>query len=211
MSWITFILGRPGNEMAFELKPEAMSVEHNDLKIMHTNLAGDVKKSIIKTSTPTIKINSSYLSHDQRNQIASLRTVSDSFLSFQTRDDWKVWYEPVVINDSTHAVIANSSATRLSSVLTGLGFATTITIETPFYLTLPTPSGGSGTTWDPGTISYADDTRIITTTNSIADVTEPLYVNYLYKGWLVEINTFNAVNQGGWGDQTQYEIELVGV
>jgi hypothetical protein len=197
--------------MVFELKPESMNIDYNDIKVLHSNLAGDTKKSIIKAAVPTVRISSSYLSLAQRNQIASLRHVSDSFLSFRCRDDWQTYYEPVTINDATHIVLANSSATRLSSVLTGLGFSTTIAIQSPFYLTLPTPAGGSGTTWAPGTITYADSTRIATLQNSISSITSPLYVSYTYSGWLVEMSAFSAKSEGGWGDQTQYDIELVGV
>lgn len=334
MGWTSFLLGRPGSELKFEVSPEAMSVDYDDVKVLQTNLAGDLKKSVLKVECPTIQIKSSYLSLLQRNQFAALRHVTDTFLSFQCRDDFQVYYESAYIIDSTHIQLANTSATRLSAALAALSKPSIITVQTPFYTVLPAPSnvivitagindaidwtnsvptnyscvippgnytpatiatavatamnsvgdpdtyhcdvvGGkldiykvgsgfnynlkwatgphnttnagvtlgwthadtglsgnpgphlydqfapnvpvisfavmsAGTTFNPGTVTYADATGIITLSNALASITAPIYVSYVYTGWLVEMTKITPQNKGGWVDRSTYDIQLRG-
>ncbi len=218
MSWLTqFKLGRPGNEYDFDVNPEAMEIQEQAVVSLQSNLAGDLKKSVFKASAPLIRVNSSYLTLAQRNQFASLVGVSDTFLSFLTRDDWEVVNELATIIDATHIKIANSSATRLSKLLVELGGSSIITIETPFN----TASGGAygdgafgagpygGGTFDPGVVTYDDATRIITMTNPV-DPDAALYVSYLYTGWLVNLQNLGARAQGGWLDRFEYDFSLEG-
>lgn len=223
MSWFSqFLLGRPGIEYSFDINPEAMHVVEAGVVVRQRNLAGDLKKSVLKASAPTIRINSSYLTLQQRNQFNSLVGISDSFLSFQTRDDWEVTDELVTNLTSTTLQLANSSATRLSAILTSLGYSSTITIETPFKLGTSAGQlygsgnygeggyGSSQESFDPGTVTYDDATRIITITNPIVDLAQPVLVSYLYTGWLVDMQQFEHVAQGGWVDRFQYDFQLVG-
>jgi hypothetical protein len=209
MAWTNFLLGRPGYEMQFDVPAEAMGIDYSDIKVLQTNLAGDLKKSIIKTDVPTIRMSSSFLTLAQRNQLASLRHNSDTFFSFRCRDDWQVYYEPATIIDTTHVQLANTSATKLSALLISLGFSSIITVQTPFYQILPI-GGAGGTTFNPGAVTYADATRIITLTNALPGTTSPIYVSYVYTGWLVELNSIAPNNKGGWLDRSTYDIEMVG-
>lgn len=217
--WITFILGRPGVEITFDVNPEAIEIDEGPVAVRHMNLAGDLKKSVIKSSAPVIRINSSYLTLAQRNQFASLARVADTFLSFQTRDDWEVVDELATVVDSTHVRIANCSATRLSAILTADGNPSIITIQTPFYISLGNLYGqggyggggyGGDVSFDPGTITYDDATRTIAFTNPLADTTATVYVSYLYKGWLVDVERFGNQGQGGWLSRFKYDFQLKG-
>lgn len=210
MAWTSFLLGRPGYEYVFEVSPETMQIDYDNLEVINQNLVGNLRQSIIKVEMPTIQIASSYLSFIQRNQLASLQHLTDGFLSFQCRDDWRVYYERVTVIDTTHVQLANTSATLLSEKLVAAGFASVISVQKPFTKTLPTPAGGSAVTFDPGTISYDDATQIITLTNALSNTTDPLYVDYIYKGWLVKISKLTPSNQGGWIDRSRYDFQLVG-
>lgn len=223
MAWLSqFILGRPGSEYTFDVNPEAMQISIENIEAIQYNLAGDMKQSILKVRVPTIKINSSYLTFAQRNQFDSLVGVADTFLSFQTRDDWEVTDESVSIVDSTHVKLANCSATRLSAALVALGFDSIITIETPFKVGLGGGTlfgsdgfgdGGFGSApedFDPGTVTYDDATRIITFTNPLTDLATPVLVSYMYTGWLVKLKSFGHSAQGGWGDRFKYDFQLTG-
>ncbi len=223
MPWLNpFLLGRPGLEYEFEVNPSAMQIEDAGVVVRQRNLAGDLKKSVVKVSAPSIRISSNYLTLAQRNQFHSLVGVTDSFLSFRTRDDWEAVDERVTWLSSTTMRIANSSAARLSKVLTSMGFPSIITIQTPFKLGVVAGvgygeggygEGGYGSApeeFDPGTVTYDDATRIITITNPIADPAVAILVSYLYTGWLVDMQVLNHQAQGGWGDRFVYDFQLVG-
>lgn len=223
MAWLSqFLLGRPGLEYSFEVNPEAMTLSIENVEALQYNLAGDLKQSVLKVRVPTIRVNSSYLTLTQRNQFDSLVGVSDTFLSFRCRDDFQVIDESVTIVDTTHLKLANSSATRLSAALVAGGFASVITVQTPFKRGTgtgePFGSGGfgdggfgsGGEAFDPGTISYDDATRIITMSNALPETDTPVLVSYLYAGWLVKLRAFNHSAQGGWVDRFKYDFELIG-
>lgn len=218
MAWLSsFLLGRPGQEFEFEVNPAAMDIEETGIVVLQRNLAGDLKKSTLRASAPIIRISSNYLTLLQRNQFNSLVEVSDTFLSFQTRDDWQQIGALATILSSTEVQLASSSALRLSTVLVDAGFASIITIDSVSYsiLTdegfgnLPFGDGPFGD-FDPGTITYDDLTRIITISNPLPDLTIPVYVNYTYKGWLVNMDRFAHSAQGGWLDRFKYDFTLTG-
>lgn len=221
MSWLTsFLLGRPGYEYTFELNPEAMNIEDMPLAVLHRNLAGDLKKSVLKTSVPIIRVNSSYLTISQRNQFASLAGVQDTFLSFQTRDDWQVVAERNLPSSTSQVVIQSNSATKLSTALVAAGFSSIITISS--VSTTPNPTTGStyggggygsggyaGADYYSGG-SYDDATRTVTLGTSIPSASQYVYVTYTYKGWLVNMERMNHNILGGWVDRFQYDFSLTG-
>jgi hypothetical protein len=221
MAWLnTFFLGRPGLEIPFEVPPEAMMIDHANIEVNQRNILGDMKTSIIKVNTPSIKINSSYLSIAQRVQLMSLMSIVDTFLSFQCRNDWQSITELVTIVDANDLQIANSSATRLSAALVAAGAGSIITINTPFYQVLGSGYGeggygqggygGQSTTFNPGTLTYTDATRIINFANALPNLIGPYYVTYTYTGWLVKMAKLSVNNKGGWLDRSTYDIELTG-
>ena len=197
-----------------------MSIDHDNVEVNLRNLAGDLKTSILKVNAPSIKINSNFLSQTQRLQFMSLMGISDTFLSFLTRDDWQTQNELVTIIDSTHVQIANSSATRLSAALVAAGGGSIINIITPFNAVLGEGYGsggygfggygGAALTFDPGPVTYNDATRVITLTNALGSLTAPMYVSYTYTGWLVKMQKLTVKNQGGWIDRGTYDIALLG-
>lgn len=204
-AWLTyFLLGRPGYEYSFDVNPSAMSIDDGPVDVLHRNLAGDLKKSIIKPSAPTLRVNSNYLTKAQRDQFASLACIADTFLSFQTRDDWNLLLELDYPSTTTTVVIQNSSATRLSAALAAAGFSGQITITGVF-----TVASGSGTNYYTGG-TYADATRTVTLGTPLADATSPVYVSYTYKGWLVNMHRMAHTAQGGGVDIFQYDFEMVG-
>jgi hypothetical protein len=219
--WLSqFLLGRPGYEIPFDVNPEAMQIDEMPITVLQRNLAGDLKKSLIKVSNPVIKINSSYLAFDQRNDFASLMSVNDSFLSFQTRDDWKVNAYKVSPLTLSTVQLPNTSATRLSTVLASAGFAGVITINTVYAV--PNPAAGpaygeggfgdggySGPDYYSGGGTYNDITRIITLGTPLPSL-DPVFVTYTYKGWLVNIESLTHSVQGGWIDRFTYDFQLIG-
>ncbi len=220
MAWLSqFLLGRPCNEYSFEVNPEAMSIEETGVFVVQRNLAGDLKKSVLKASAPLIKVNSSYLSLAQRNQFASLVGIGDTFLSFRTRDDWQVTDESVTILSTTSIQLNNTSMSRLSAALVSAGCASIITILTPWTLSTGYYYGAGGfgyggyggpVTFDPGTVTYDDATRIATFTNALADDISTVLVSYTYTGWLVNMEQLGHKAQGGWMDRFTYDFQLTG-
>ena len=221
MAWLNqFLLGRPGYEIAFDVNPEAMAIDAMPIKITQRNLAGDLKKSLIKVSVPIVKINSSYLTMDQRNDFESLTQVTDSFLSFQTRDDWAVKaYKTTPLTLST-LMLPNTSATKLSTLLVASGFSSIITITAVSVVPSPASGpaygdGGFGDGGYPGPDyfsggSYNDLTRVVTLGTPLPDLS-PVFVSYTYKGWAVDIDDFAHSVKAGWLDRFNYDFQLIGV
>jgi hypothetical protein len=228
LAWLPhFLLGRPGSELSFDVNPKAAQITRGPVQVLQRNLEGDLKKSVLKRDVPIIKINSSYLTFDQQNAIASLAGIPNTFLSFRCRDDWQLTNDWVQVLTSTSATLRNSSATRLSSVLVNFGLASQITIVTPFLYEpaggFPYGEGGFGEggfgegemgfppeSFDPGAVTYDDLTRIVSWANPVADITRPLYISYRYQGWLVDMQQGDFQAQGGWIDRMTYDIQLVG-
>lgn len=221
MAWIPqFLLGRPGFEYSFDINPEGMSIDEAPLAVIQRNLAGDMKKSVLKASVPIIKVNSSFLALQQRNQFASLAGIADTFLSFQTRDDWQVLSERNLPQSVTKVVIQNNSATKLSAALVAAGFTGIITINgvatVPNVLAGPTfGSGGFGSGGFDGPDyfaggSYDDASRTITLGTSLPSATQYVYVTYTYKGWLVNLDVLSHSVKGGWMDRFSYDFQLTG-
>lgn len=220
MAWLSsFLLGRPGYETAFDVNPLSISIDEQPIAVRQRNLAGDLKKSIIRASAPIITLNADYLTLAQRNAFASLAGIKDTFLSFQLRDDFQVNVEydtPPTLNT---VVLQNSSATRLSAALVAAGFSSIITINS--VSTVPAPSSGgvynqggfgsggySGPDYFAGG-SYVDSTRTINL-GTVLPSLNPVYVTYTYKGWLVDLQKFTHSAEAGWLDRFKYNFQLVG-
>lgn len=229
MSWLSpFLLGRPGYEFSFENPPNGMSIDEQSISVRHQNLAGQLRKSSITNIVPTIKINSSFLSLAQRNQFASLAAISDTFLSFQVRDDLQVVAEYDLSTDATHVQIQDNSITRLDSILVSLGFPGTITINNVYSVPsyplnsqfsfggfgdggLGTGTGGSSSAdYFPGG-SYDSVNKIITLGIPLPSPAQQfVYVYYTYKGWLVNLDNMKHSNKSGSIDRYAYDFQLVG-
>lgn len=205
MPWLNpFKLGRPGYEYSFDFNPEAMSISDQQMASYSRNLAGGLKKRVINTMAPTIQISSNFLTKTQKDQLESLLAITDSFLSFQTRDDWQVVLEPNAAATLSTVVIQNTSVTKLSAALVAAGAASQITVTGVF-----TTPNGTGTNYFTGG-SYDDANRIVTLGTPLAAL-QTVYVTYTYKGWLVEMRQLPYQAQGGWVDRMTYDIELMGV
>lgn len=223
MAWVPFLFGRPGSEYTFEVPPEGMSIAPSPIKSAQRNIAGDYKKSVLKTDCPKIKINSSYLSLNQRNQFASLMGVADTFLSFICRNDWQVINDLAGIIDLYHLQLSNNSALKLSQTYVLQSLASLITITSPFTIAVnpayglgpygagPYGIGSGGYTFNPGAITYNDLTMIVQTTNPLPSTSLSVFVTYTYPGWLVEPDSMEVKYKGGWLDRGTYDITLTGV
>ncbi len=218
--WTSFLLGRPGQEYTFEVPPEGMGIDPNPIVSVQRNLIGGLRKSTLCPAAPIIKVNSSFLSLAQRNQFASLLGVSDTFLSFQCRNDWQQVNDLISVIDANDFLLAQTSMLRLSQTLVQLGFASIITIT---GILVSGEGGGAwgdgpwgsfpwggGPTYAPGAITYNDLTFTVTTQNPIPDVTAAVFITYTYTGWLVNMEKLNTKYQGGWGDRATYDFQLMG-
>jgi hypothetical protein len=196
-----------------------MAIEEMPIVALRRNIAADLKKSVLKTSAPTIKINSNYLQINQRNQFASLPGIQDTFLSFITRDDWQVFSEKNVPISTTQVLIQNTSATKLSAALVAAGFPGIITInsvaQVPNVVAGPVFGGGgfgeggfSGPDFFAGG-SYDDLTRTVTLGTTLPGL-NPIYISYTYQGWLVNMESLSHAIRGGWLDRFTYDFSLTG-
>jgi len=205
MPWLNqFLLGRPGFEYAFDINPEALDIVEQPIDVITRNVAGHLKRSIIKTSAVSIKLSLSFLLKTQRDQFASLAGISDTFLSFKTRDDWKMLAEYNIPASTTSVIIQQTSATKLSQALVAAGAAASITIDGVFL----NPAGTGTNYWTGG--SYNSSTFTITLGTPLPIATPAVFVSYTYTGWLVMMKSLSHKIQGGWVDRFQYDFELTG-
>jgi hypothetical protein len=201
MAWLTsFKLGRPGYEVEFNVNPLAIQIGDQQISAVRRNISGGLRKAVLRTSAPTIRINSNYLDMIQRNQLSSLLMVTDSFLSFIPRDDFWVLHEKNYSLSSTTVQIQENSATKLSALVSG-----NIQIQyVRFY-----PIEGEQDYYAGG--SYDNATRIVTCGSSISGPGYAMYVSYIFSGWLVSMERFDHSGQAGWMDRFTYDITLTGV
>jgi hypothetical protein len=206
MGWITFKLGRPGSEYEFTApgNPAAISIDEQNVRVLHTNIEGDLRKSTLKLYVPTIRINSSYLPFSDRNIIASMLNMTDTFLSFRARDDYKIVNERAIPTSTTSVLIANSSILLLDQALVAAGASGHI-VPISVYNNV----AGTGTNYYTGG-SYAPATGTITLGTPVADASLPVYVTYTYEGWLVEMDSMSDSGRGGRVDLHDYDIVLRG-
>ncbi len=220
MAWLNpFLLGRPGYEYEFELPPESISIDDQSIRVNQRMLDGTMRKSILNQSMPVIKISSKYLTITQRNQLSSLTMIDDTFLSFQTRDDWQVNSLKVMPSSLTTLELPRIASTRLSKILVDGGFDSIITIDEINEVPNPTAAnlydeggydegGYSGPEHYAGG-SYDDSTYTITMGTPLADIA-PLYVTFTYKGWLVDVEKLAHQANGNSVDWFSYDFQLTG-
>lgn len=206
MAWTNFKLGRPGSEYEFSVidNPQAMSIKESNVRVLQANIEGDLKKSTIKLYVPTIQMNSNYLPFDERNKLASLLNITDSFLSFLSRDDYSVINEKALPVDVNTVDIANSSILRLEKALLAAAASGHITITGVF----DNLAGTGANYYTSG--SFDGTTGRITLGTPLSTADDPVYITYTYKGWLVEIDDFNNDISGGRVDLFSYDIILRG-
>lgn len=219
MAWLDgFLLGRPGFEYEFTVNPEAITIEDVSINVKQRMLNGVLKKSILNPSMPLIKISSKYLTVAQRNQLSSLTMIDDTFLSFQTRDDWQVLALRVVPASLTQVILPPMSCLRLSKLLVDGGFSSIITIGTVDEVPNPASmnlydEGGYGEGGYSGSEhysggSYNDSTYTITLGVPLTSLS-PVYVNFTYKGWLVDAEKFSHSSNGNNIDWFAYDFQLI--
>ena len=205
MAWLTrFKLGRPGYEVPFDILPAGLDISERQVSVRQRNMVGDLKKGVIKTSIPVIKVNQKAIPFEQRNQLASLVSVCDTFLSFRCRDDWRVYLEKNTPDSINLVTIKRTSATKLSTALVAAGFSSCISVQGVY----DNPAG-TGTNFYTGG-SYSDATRVVTLGSALAD-TDPVYVTYDYEGWLVDVKSFDFKVRESYGDNAAYDLTMEGV
>ena len=197
--WLTsFLLGRPGYEVAFDVPPAGMQIQRAQIASVKRVLSGRLKRRVFRTEFPTITLNGTFYTAEQQDRMASLLTVSDTFLSFMVRDGFTTYLEQnFPANLGATVTLQENSATLLSAALIAAGAAGSITITGVF----DNPAG-TGTNYYTGG-SYADATRIITLGTPLPAATA-FYVTYQYKGWLVNMAEAGVTAQGGWVDVMSY-------
>lgn len=205
MAWTSFKLGRPGHELTFDVNPSALRIDDRPVKVMQENAAGDSYKSVLRTSKPSLSILSNFLTKTQRDQIASMAGITDTFLSFLTRDDWQVVAQRLIPSDTTHVTLAKNSATRLDAILVAGGF----TANLSGWHVYDNPDG-TGTDYAAGG-SYAAATRVLTLGTPLPSAANPCYATYTYRGWLVEPGSLQHSGHGGWVDRFDYSFDFQGV
>lgn len=214
MAWLgSFLLGRPNFESSFTINPSAMKIKETQLAARNRVLNGGLKKWVFRTTFPTIQINSNYFQLADRNIFASLLTVTDTFLSFQTRNG--DWQQQLEINYPTGVPttlpIQVNSATKLSAAIVAAGGSSIITINGVWQAI--TVSGGvavgSGTNFYTGG-SYSDATYTINLGTPLV-MQSACYVSYSYTGWLVDLQEIGYNIEGGWLDKFNYDYSLTGV
>jgi hypothetical protein len=218
MAWLTnFLIGRPGYEYSMSVPPEAISIEDMSINVKQRMLDGTMKKSIINPSMPNIKLSSKYLTVAQRNQLSSLTMIDDTFLSFQTRDDWQVISLKVLSASTTQVILPKMSCTRLSKLLVDGGFSSTITIETVNETPNPADmntydSGGYGEGGYAGSEHYTggsyDDSNYTINLGVPLGQVQYVYVTFTYKGWLVEAEKLSHNTNGNNVDWFGYDFQL---
>lgn len=212
-----FLLGRPGYEYEFEVNPEAISIEDASINVKQRMLDGTMRKSILNPSMPSIKISSKYLSIAQRNQLSSLTMIDDTFLSFQCRDDFQVRALRITPASLSTLILPKMSSLRLSKVLVDGGFSSIITIES--VTEVPDPEDAS--LYDEGEYggggyagvehyaggSYDDSTYTITLGTPLTSL-NAVYVNFTYKGWLVDAEKLSTQSSGNNIDWFSFDFQL---
>jgi hypothetical protein len=211
MAWLSqFKLGRPGAEILFDVNPESMQIDDSPIAVVQRNLSGDLKKSVIRSYVPTVRIHSSYLTVTQRSQFSSLANVTDTFLSFLTRDSSNVStnfsiFERYIPTDTSHITLRNNSNLRLVTLYASLGLTWDGVIWN--YSSVYQTPDQTGTNY--GNAGFDPATLIWTTATPLPNL-NPVYVEYRFAGWLVNMDQMSQSIQGGWLDRFQYDITLTG-
>ena len=199
MSWYNqFYLGRPGYENLFDLNPNQLNIEKNQIAAVNRVLSGRLKKWVFRTEFPVIQLQGQFFTMQQQDVMSSLLSVTDTLLSFRVRDDFTMYGEQnFPANAGATVTIQENSATLLSAALVAAGAAASVTI-----LGVYDNPGLTGTNYYTGG-SYASATRTITLGTPLPTAAA-CYVTYQYNGWLVSMERMGFSAIGGYVDVTQY-------
>jgi hypothetical protein len=222
MAWLdAFLLGRPGFEYAFSANPDDLEADFERQSAEQRTLTGRLKERVFRPWTPTVRLTSGWFPKTDLDHIASLLTVTDTFLSFIPRtSDLNILLEPDLALTTTTVQIQESSATLLSAVYAAGGLTpgnggtpyttTSGTITVDGVYDNPMGTGTNYYTAGAGG-SYADATRTVTLGSALAQV-QQVYVSYHFPGWLVRMKKLGAPISGGRVDLFNLgDLELVGV
>jgi hypothetical protein len=217
--WVNqFLLGRPGYEFSFDVNPEQFTPTWGRVSSKNYNLAGDLKERVIRSMRPNVKLKSKWFPKTQLDLLTSLLAVTDTQLSFITRNDWSTLFEPDIAPNTATVQIQNSSITKLSAIYAAGGYGTTptqgtITI-TGVWAALQNTAGvisGAGLDYyNTGGGTYNDATRTITLGTALPQA-QQVYVSYSYPGWLVNMTQIDTPISGGLVDLFGYEFSLEGI
>jgi len=211
MSWQPFLLGRPGYEYTFSAPPDAFTGDWTRLSSDQRNLAGNLKERVVKTWLPTVTLKSDWFpfATDLLN-IYSLLSVTDTFLSFITRNDWAILLEPNIATSVSTVAIQNTPAALLSAAYAVGGYGSTPTKGTISITGVWTSPAGTGTNYYTGG-SYLDSTNTITLGTNLPAAAQ-VYVSYTFPGWMVRMKKLTTQITGGRIDLFQLgDLQLDGV
>ena len=190
--WVSqFKLGRPGYELSFDINPNTLDIEPQQVAAEGRVLSGHLRKWVFRTSFPVITLQSNWFTVTDFNAMQSLLTITDTMLSFKARDgDLQTTAEICYPSDVGNVPIRENSAVLLSATLVAAGSASCLAISGVY-----TNPGGTGTNYYTGG-SYADASQVITLGTSLP-TTAPCYATYTYPGWLVSMKAIKATFLGG--------------
>lgn len=211
MAWINpFLLGRPTLENSFDVSPDKLEPQFGKLFSHQRTLSGALKERIFTRFMPTVQLSTVWFPKTQLDHFTSLLNITDTFLSFKCRDDWKIEYAPYIPTTTTTVTLEPNAITRLSAALVAAGGASCITI-TGVWNALSSSSGnpvGSGTNYYTGGGTYADATGVATLHTTLPNLNQ-VYVSFTYTGWLVSLQEIKAPITGGRVDLFNYNFSLV--
>jgi hypothetical protein len=195
MAWSIFQLGRPGNEITFDINPNTLEIRPAQIAATARTLSGHLRKWVFRTNYPTITMNSDWFTVADYNAMQSLLAITDTMLSFKIRDgDLQTIAEICYQTDQNTVPIRENSQTLLSAALVAAGAAGSLTINR--VNDNPTDAyANTGTDYYAGG-SYADATGIITLGTPLL-LSTPVYVTYSYTGYLVSMEEIGAQFIGG--------------
>jgi hypothetical protein len=219
MAWLdAFLLGRPGFEYAFSANPDDLEADFERQSAEQRTLTGRLKERVFRPWTPTVRLTREWFPKTDLDHIASLLTVTDTFLSFIPRtSDWNILLEPDLALTTTTVQVQESSATLLSAVyaaggLAGLGTPTRRAERSRW-------TGSTSTRWQ-GTNyytagaggSYADATRTITLGSAPSRrFSRSTSATRFPAGWCGIKKIGTSIRAGAWTCSVLRTYELVGV
>lgn len=189
-----------------DLPPEAVSIDDGPIADRKRNLAGALIKTTVSPNVPTIQMNSSMLSVDQGNILATLANIDDTFLSLKVRDnDLAVrLYRLIPTPTEFRLYLPPSSITRLDKALDDASQPTLIEISGIFA----TPDEGGTNLFDGGS-TYDPQTREIVLNTPLGS-DDDVFVSFTYSGWLVDMQSFPRTAKGGYVDIFDFDVQFVG-
>jgi hypothetical protein len=205
--WLSaFLLGRPGYEYTLSANPDSFDPTWERVGSDNRLLNGAIRERVLCTTVPTVVLKSNWFPKaTDLDNIVSMLGITDTMLSFITRDDWHINLEPNIAPNTTTVQIQDTPISRLSAIYAAGSFGSTptggtITIN-GVWIAQTVTNGipvGSGTNYYLGGSggTYLDSTRTITLGTALSAATQ-VYVSYTFPGWLVRLKKVNAPIEGG--------------